>query len=78
MQVPVSAPRADRFSVRVHAIVRPCRAANEAELKTAETAIADAREKFGEVEVADAISKKAAYYARIGDKVCAGAKLHVC
>ena len=46
-----------------------CRSANKVELENLEKKIVDSKEKFGEVEIADAISKKAAFFSRIGDKV---------
>jgi hypothetical protein len=45
------------------------RKANEAELAKLDAAIKDAKENQGDVEVADAMIKKAAYFGQIGDKV---------
>jgi 26S proteasome subunit RPN7 len=45
----------------------PCRAKNDEDIKAADEKITEAKEKFGEVEVFDRYSEKAALLARIGD-----------
>jgi single-stranded DNA-binding protein len=50
------------------------RAKNEADAAASDASIAEAREKFGEVEVFDRQVEKAQHYARIGDMVRAGSQ----
>lgn len=49
-----------------------CREKNAADIAKADASIADAREKFGDVEVFDRQIEKAQLYARIGDLVSQG------
>ena len=44
-------------------------AKNKAELESIEAKLADAETNLGETEISDALKAKAAYLARIGDKV---------
>ena len=53
-------------------LLKKMRAANEAELKKLDEAIADAEKNLGESEIRENMLKKAEYLCSIGDKV------HVC
>lgn len=51
------------------ALLKKMRAANEAELKKLDAAIADAEKNLGETEIRENMLKKAEYLCAIGDKV---------
>jgi len=51
------------------ALLSKMKAANEEKLKTLEDTIEDAEKNLGEMEVREALLRKAEYLCRIGDKV---------
>lgn len=59
----------DMFS-SLHVVTSPCcRADNDRELAELDALRKEKEEKYGEIEVLDAINAKADFFSRIGDKV---------